>query len=451
LILAIITRATQTAITFISDDIDSSISLTNVEFIHFTSSTSGGGLYLDIAGSLQYNLVLFTNGTTSQSCTGMELHVRPTFYIDTTNGLSFTNLIAAENGGGMCVYTTENSTFNFDNSISFTNTYAKHGGALYLEGPGSFMIPISNYGQYSAKLGAYIFAKNFQTLEFTNFIYSASLAQLGELDSGIIYAESNLPNSEFRFDDITFTGMYGPQENGGGLYLKDIQTVSILRTTIGACTTNRGFGGAILFDNVTNIIIQDVIFEQNIASEGAGMACINGGGTITIGQVSFVNNRITNFYSNDVDIYSDGSCEDSFWYSQTACPIAGDCSSCETSICSVTGIRCYCYSGDINTSHSSSPTPSISMTNRPTESISSSVINVLPESSNDETNPDDISTIVIVSIVIIGIICAVLIIGGIVVYTVIIKKKQYEKDDDYDTIDSKPPNTPQREEDDIYQ
>ena len=62
------------------------------------------------------------------------------------------------------------------------------------------------------------------------------------------------------------------------------------------------------------------------------MACINGGGTITIGQVSFVNNRITNFYSNDVDIYSDGSCEDSFWYSQTACPIAGDCSSCEVRI-----------------------------------------------------------------------------------------------------------------------
>ena len=60
----------------------------------------------------------------------MELHVRPTFYIDTTNGLSFTNLIAAENGGGMCVYTTENSTFNFDNSISFTNTYANHGVIL---------------------------------------------------------------------------------------------------------------------------------------------------------------------------------------------------------------------------------------------------------------------------------------------------------------------------------
>ena len=98
----------------------------------------------------------------------MELHVRPTFYIDAANGMSFTNLIAAENGGGICVYTRENSTFNFDNSISFANTLAKHGvilnvyifqftqlntnfkykGAIYFEGPGNFKIPISNYGHY---------------------------------------------------------------------------------------------------------------------------------------------------------------------------------------------------------------------------------------------------------------------------------------------------------------
>jgi len=36
----------------------------------------------------------------------------------------------------------------------------------------------------------------------------------------------------------------------GGLYLKDIQTVSILRTTIGACTANRGLGVSI-FNTIT--------------------------------------------------------------------------------------------------------------------------------------------------------------------------------------------------------
>lgn len=58
------------------------------------------------------------------------------------------------------------------------------------------------------------------------------------------------------------------------------------------------------------------------------MACIGGASyLVRVQNVSFIDSTSTSLINSTFDIYSDGSCYDDFWYSQSDCP-GLTCSSC---------------------------------------------------------------------------------------------------------------------------
>lgn len=61
------------------------------------------------------------------------------------------------------------------------------------------------------------------------------------------------------------------------------------------------------------------------------MACVGGGSQITsMSNITFINDDSTSLNYDTLNIYSDGSCEGEFWYSQSVCP-GFKCSSCTVS------------------------------------------------------------------------------------------------------------------------
>ena len=83
-----------------------------------------------------------------------------------------------------------------------------------------------------------------------------------------------------------------------------------------------------MFDSVGDITMSNITFDGCMSSVGAGMACIGVTTPVNMADIFFYNSRSTSLSEQYVDVYSDGSCTDSFWYSASACPMPLSCKSC---------------------------------------------------------------------------------------------------------------------------
>ena len=79
---------------------------------------------------------------------------------------------------------------------------------------------------------------------------------------------------------------------------------------------------------MNQIEIRNAKFEDAIAGQGAAMACIGGSYVTYVYNVTFYRSLSSIAYNTEhIDVYSDGSCSPSFWYSESPC--SQDCDSCD--------------------------------------------------------------------------------------------------------------------------
>merc|ERR1711964_86914 len=131
---------------------------------------------------------------------------------------------------------------------------------------------------------------------------------MGTYDSeyGCFYATSAQADSEVVVTQFQSGGRSALQ-GGGLMYFHNISQVTIRDSVMSACNTQRGLGGAILFDGVESIEISNSQFVENTASMGPALACIGGSSFANMSYITFLDNRVTSFEFGP-DIYSDGSC-----------------------------------------------------------------------------------------------------------------------------------------------
>lgn len=83
-----------------------------------------------------------------------------------------------------------------------------------------------------------------------------------------------------------------------------------------------------MFDSVGKINMTGITFDGCTSSVGAGMACIGVTTPVTMLDIFFYNSKSTSMSEQYIDVYSDGSCTDPFWYSASECPVPLSCNSC---------------------------------------------------------------------------------------------------------------------------
>ena len=84
-----------------------------------------------------------------------------------------------------------------------------------------------------------------------------------------------------------------------------------------------------MFENVNRIEVTNSSFHSGTAQRGSAMACIGGSYQTIVSDVQFTKSMSSSFDMEYLDIYSDGSCSASFWYSRYDCPtLCGSCNVC---------------------------------------------------------------------------------------------------------------------------
>eukprot|EP00339_Tiarina_fusa_P011395 CAMPEP_0117008714 /NCGR_PEP_ID=MMETSP0472-20121206/8124_1 /TAXON_ID=693140 ORGANISM="Tiarina fusus, Strain LIS" /NCGR_SAMPLE_ID=MMETSP0472 /ASSEMBLY_ACC=CAM_ASM_000603 /LENGTH=255 /DNA_ID=CAMNT_0004710819 /DNA_START=238 /DNA_END=1002 /DNA_ORIENTATION=- len=252
----------------------------------------------------------------SGSCGGLSIQYYPTTTA-TLESVIFINTRAEINGGALCVYGSTGVDISFE-IPGFQNCYAGvNGGALYIRGPGSFEVTkILNSLDSKAGFGGILFAEEFDKFSVSDSEFDFSSATVGPytVQNGAIYCTSSIPSAVVEVNNVVVrrSNVVG---NGAGFYFHRVSRVSVTESYFSACSTMTGIGGALLFNSVDTIEIAQCEFSQNTANAGAAMACVGGSTVANISDVNFIGSISTDYYasSETLDIYTDGSCTDSFW------------------------------------------------------------------------------------------------------------------------------------------
>jgi len=292
-------------------------------------------------------------------------------------------------------------------------------GSIYVQGPGNFEFtsyPAGSLSSLTRNNGSIMYAKDFDSIVLDNVdlsqqtpLFQTYQTQYG----GLLYLESSVPSSTVHITRSSVTMSETVKYNGGIAYIKGVSNVIISESSFVNGMATYGIGGSFILDGVDNIEISATLFEANVASSGSALACIGGDNKVNVTEVLFQDNQSSSLDISHIDIYSDGSCTNPFWYSQAVCPQNFSCFSCadkNETICGSDGLFCFCYCGSdtcrtASVSPSVPPSPSISIVPSVSNVPSvSKVISPLPsKSTSSGMDPDSFETVKIVLIAVFGV------------------------------------------------
>uniref|UniRef100_A0A7S4M7L6 Uncharacterized protein n=1 Tax=Vannella robusta TaxID=1487602 RepID=A0A7S4M7L6_9EUKA len=450
--------ASETCFSYTSDNENSFVRLRGIEFLNATTTDgTPPAMVLDTPGTIDLPLVGFSNTQSSGDCGAASIQLYPTTSMNDQPAAYFEDTVAAGQGGGLCLYGSVGTNVSFAMPDFMGSHALNRGGGIYIKGPGSFHISsILGTPSVWANNGSLIYAEDFDLLRVSDSDYTLSGRSTGitASEAGGIYAQSFRPGAAVEVERLVVRGST-MESSGGALYIEGVETANIQQSYFAGCSATYGYGGAILFNGVDTIEVQESEFASNRANSGASLACIGGSSTAHISDVMFIGDVLYDIYGPDeeLDIYSDGSCTDSFWYSQSPCPQKFACSSCADSVCGTSSLKCFCYCDSESCSGpSSSPSPAPSFENFPTNTVVAVSVSIdeIPSSYDEDTEQSGLSTLWIVVLSLLGVMFAIMfvvLIGLLLVFGKHKKAKMLEK---YQVIDTQSPDTPQREDDGIY-
>jgi len=245
--------------------------LTNLIFSDNSAQNRGGGIHNFTSSPILTN-VTFSNNTAS-SGGGIFNDTSSPILVDSV----FTSNTA--NGGGGILNTASNPTLN---NVSFIGNSAGNGGAINSGADSTLSLTDVIFTENSASLrgGGMFNASGNYTL--TNVIFSGNTSPAF---GGAIY---NMKNTT-ALTNVTFSG--NTADYGGAIYNSEIINSNLIEVTFTDNRANIYYGGGMYNDN-SSPNLSDVIFSNNWAGFGGGMANLSDSNPILMNTTFTANNAI---------------------------------------------------------------------------------------------------------------------------------------------------------------
>ena len=275
----------------INNTTGATLSITNSTFQNHTPSgrnANGGAIYS--LGELTINTSKFINNTLSNNSgsngSGGAILANGTTTINTTE---FTSNQATDGGA---ISKGASTTLEITNSTFTSNSAVSHGGALYVGG-GSVTINGSDFVGNTAQFGGAIYI-NTGTVTVNGSIFKGNSATNNGGGGAIYNKAGTLIVDGSKFIENTVTDTTTNYSGDGFAIAAEANTKNTIKNSL--FERNQGFGdtsinAAVIFAQGSENIIENTIFNENIAPS-AGGAIFNFGNT-TISGSTFTNNAST--------------------------------------------------------------------------------------------------------------------------------------------------------------
>ena len=228
-----------------------------------TATGSGGGIYSSIIATITNNCTISNNTSTTSSGGGIYAHSNATI----TNNCTISNNTSESYGGGIYVYS--NATITNNCTIS-NNTSSGYGGGIYVYINATITNNCTVNENTATGNGGGIYLRS--TNKDINLIDNVKITnnQAGGDGGGIFFdGENSLSYSRSSITINNATIATNSAQNGGGVYIANINMESTNSTIItGNTATNSG--GGIYCEQCGAAKLENAIISSNSAANGGG-------------------------------------------------------------------------------------------------------------------------------------------------------------------------------------